>query len=589
MPTIRLTWTDNNSGALHEEGYSIYRSTVPMNTASLPAPLATLPPDVVEYLDATVLAGVEYYYIVSTFLGALVEYSTEVSETLSGVQSTNPVFTQYDEFSATNMQTPDFLVIGDILYMTYATNFLTSIAMKTYTISTKAESAETIITTNDGLDPIWVNRGGGTLWVITSDINTSGSAKLVVYVSTDSGATWDGGTTLNTEATGGKYEDLSHAIDPVTGDVILMAEWEIVEKGASEIHCVVYDEGTATWGARTVVIANDGKDHEGPAMFIDPVTPNRVYAAIAFNDDGISYDYNAMHLIHTDNSGATWSAPVPWLTQHSHVEYGVAPRAGKLWVNSTRMHSSGNTDDKNIIGVHRYDGVANTDVETNWNQDQGQLIVYDGYADVRGGSERAFITRDASAGTDFNFKATLSAQDSSPTVDIRMVWGFQDINNTYVWVMQGVNSTVYKRVGGTFTALDLVTSPVIVAGTDYDFEVDWDSSTGVTVLKIDGVTIHSFTDTSISAPGRVGFAADGSTPDHQPVRCKAFSATADSSLVWAEDWTGYATFFPLGSATGATGDDGNFVSQIFQSGANYYVPVRNNSGTTIILYNFDLI
>lgn len=75
---VRITWEDRN---LAEDGHKIYRSTSPMDTQNMPAPLATLGPDVELYDDGSVAVDTTYYYIVSALAGSMERFSAEVSVT----------------------------------------------------------------------------------------------------------------------------------------------------------------------------------------------------------------------------------------------------------------------------------------------------------------------------------------------------------------------------------------------------------------------------------------------------------------------------------------------------------------------------
>lgn len=65
MATVKLTW--DTDFVVNETGYRVYRSTSPIDTEDLPAPIATLGPGVDSYDDDTVDPGVLYYYVVSSF------------------------------------------------------------------------------------------------------------------------------------------------------------------------------------------------------------------------------------------------------------------------------------------------------------------------------------------------------------------------------------------------------------------------------------------------------------------------------------------------------------------------------------------
>lgn len=78
MAKIRLTWQDK---LLLEDGVRIYRSTSPINPASLPAPLASVPVGRGVYEDKTVTAGQQYHYYVAPFSDSTVGSGLAVSVT----------------------------------------------------------------------------------------------------------------------------------------------------------------------------------------------------------------------------------------------------------------------------------------------------------------------------------------------------------------------------------------------------------------------------------------------------------------------------------------------------------------------------
>lgn len=70
MPTVRLTWTDPNSGIAQEDEVRVYRATAPFDLESLPSPLATLVADTTTYDDATAVASTSYWYAVAYLKGS---------------------------------------------------------------------------------------------------------------------------------------------------------------------------------------------------------------------------------------------------------------------------------------------------------------------------------------------------------------------------------------------------------------------------------------------------------------------------------------------------------------------------------------
>jgi len=78
MVVKKLTWDDRNSGILQEDGFRIYKQAYalgPMDTASLPEPLADLDPDTTYWEDEDQLAA---YYIVAAYKGGEERYSEQV-------------------------------------------------------------------------------------------------------------------------------------------------------------------------------------------------------------------------------------------------------------------------------------------------------------------------------------------------------------------------------------------------------------------------------------------------------------------------------------------------------------------------------
>lgn len=63
MPTVRLTWSDNNTA---ETGHEIFRATTPFDLGTLPSPIAILGEDVTAYDDIGVDPGTYYYAVAAT-------------------------------------------------------------------------------------------------------------------------------------------------------------------------------------------------------------------------------------------------------------------------------------------------------------------------------------------------------------------------------------------------------------------------------------------------------------------------------------------------------------------------------------------
>jgi hypothetical protein len=112
MATVRLTWTDPNSGAAQEDEIRIYRATSAFDATTLPAVLATLPADTLTYDDTTAVDGLSYWYAVAAEKdGALAISFTgevEVGTSYSPVAEPDPSAAMLAEYSAASEYTHDW-------------------------------------------------------------------------------------------------------------------------------------------------------------------------------------------------------------------------------------------------------------------------------------------------------------------------------------------------------------------------------------------------------------------------------------------------------------------------------------------------
>lgn len=87
MATVRLNWADPNSGLSQEDDVLVYRSLSTIDPDALPAPIATLPADSIEYLDEGAVAGMVNYYAVAARLNGIVRVGIVQSILLEAASS----------------------------------------------------------------------------------------------------------------------------------------------------------------------------------------------------------------------------------------------------------------------------------------------------------------------------------------------------------------------------------------------------------------------------------------------------------------------------------------------------------------------
>lgn len=111
-------------------------------------------------------------------------------------------------------------------------------------------------------------------------------------------------------------------------------------------------------------------------------------------------------------------------------------------------------------------------------------------------SSRAYAVRDSGS----NIGKVQYTDGASGNMDVAAVIRYIDINNFIFFHQSNGNSTLQKRVSGSFTTLSNV-SNTFVSGAVYSIEVDINN---VIICKANGVTIHTVTDAANSTGTKVG-------------------------------------------------------------------------------------
>jgi hypothetical protein len=121
-----------------------------------------------------------------------------------------------------------------------------------------------------------------------------------------------------------------------------------------------------------------------------------------------------------------------------------------------------------------------------------------------GAETRGFIVSVASTPND----QRLLARMKSDTEHGRLVFRYTDVDNHYMLAISSTNSIVYKRVSGTYTALDTDATGYTFLDTFRTVEVTM-IGTAIKVW-VDGNLVHDFTD-AVYASGKAGMHVQGAT------------------------------------------------------------------------------
>ena len=175
MATVRLTWTDLNSGLRQEDEIRIYRSGSPFDADSLPSVLATIAADEVEYLDTTVSLA-SYYYAVAMVKDSAIAlaFSGEV-EVTTGLPPPGSV----EYFLGTNaaLQTLTVSATSEIVLATEVFDSYAGFAANRYTVPALMDGFYALLIASVLLNParaqvsylqIEKSADGGTSWTFVA-------------------------------------------------------------------------------------------------------------------------------------------------------------------------------------------------------------------------------------------------------------------------------------------------------------------------------------------------------------------------------------------------------------------------------------
>lgn len=173
MPTVRLTWTDLNTGPSQEEEHRIYRSTTAFDADTLPAVLATVAADVEEYEDPTAGFDTTYYYAVAAERGGVLAISFITVPV--GAPSGDAGLIEY------------FLAKNDAS-QTLTVSSTNEVEFDTEVYDTNTAFAVHRFTVKPGMDGFYAIL----LASVQFSAGVSQDTYLEIQVSTDGGTTWDG-------------------------------------------------------------------------------------------------------------------------------------------------------------------------------------------------------------------------------------------------------------------------------------------------------------------------------------------------------------------------------------------------------------
>jgi len=415
-----------------------------------------------------------------------------------------------------------------------------------YTVATKTTSASRQIVSGTITDPVILVRPDGVWWVIYGDRDGSN-----VYVrqsfTTDGANTVDSTATLftRTKVGGGHVVEDLGAINCNGNDAVVLFEDEEINKSTSSVKQLYWDDSLTTWTDTTVIPSSGTIDYEGAAPFGDPAgDPDTFYFIVAHNGaGGNTYDKNQLYLYKSTDNALTWSLSRTLLSEHSHVEYGVYIMPDKsILIRDNRnfqVDAIGATDADKPAQIIHMSSINSGDVFDIW-EDSGEvtIVVDDGFAIMHDeGSERGFLPREADRLTNIAFTANLQAGGS--TVDLRLGWGYEDVDNHFLLILKDTTATIYERTAGTYAQIGSAATSLgpYTTRTWYEVKVQFSEVTSGNykhAIYVDGALVLSVDDATAPAGTKVCISCGNNHGDHQPVligvaKCQRLTATAFSA------------------------------------------------------------
>lgn len=394
---------------------------------------------------------------------------------------------------------------------------------------------------------------------------------LHIYRSTNGGDTWTSYSTIDTIPTSqapSNIEDTDAIVTP-NGDILFSFEFEYTEAGHSGNYQYRSTNGGLTWGSRTVIYDNGiygtatGSDNESGHYVIRPDSTTLDYIFVTDEDAGNgSYPRNILKRMTSTDNGVTWTAPVALWEAWGNIEINVVYNSRTQPVTvTTKSYKNGSSVAVSQIYAFAGDFSSAFDYSDNkWVQEEGTAVVVNesGFGpilEVTGYStgQRAFFRNDTTLPDDVVIEARARGTASAP--DFRLAFRYVDLNNHYL-AQAGSSMSIFKRVSGTYTALNTSAVP-ITQNTWYRLKVITVSST----LKeyINDTLRASAIDTTFSG-GKIAltatYGAAYQSVQIDDLRVRAYASTEPTLTIGAEqnnDGNPLIITNPLPSGTLPTG------------------------------------
>ena len=367
------------------------------------------------------------------------------------------------------------------------------------------------------------------------------------------------------------------------GDLYVVAELEIVDKGDSSIHQFIYS--SLSW-TQSVILPNDSStDYEAPAVWVDGSKVKLLVSSVD-TATGLSYQENVIKEYVSSDNAMTWTAGVSVMSQTSHVEYSAPLKIGDSWYMTDNRGYTGQ-DPICRTGFNKLGsrGTQSNTLESNgWSVSEGFVIIGNDsegqYCElIDESATRGFMHRQiiATAPT-IRIEGFEAKGDTIP--DIRVLFGCQpgsESEDHYLWILQDGTQSLYSRVSGVYTLIPAGSGTESLAlDTKYDVRVEFNGATNAKSLFLNDVLIASEGVDSTWTSGGVGIScATNVSPELvQPVRMRTFQVDGE----FYDDFISYPTFVELEVGQIC------FAKNLFRVGRDLYITVENRDTDTLNLY-----
>ncbi len=194
------------------------------------------------------------------------------------------------------------------------------------------------------IDTELVALGEGRLLLFVTEVDGPANSNQATYTvgclaSDDGGLSWERRSSAVIGPWGVNIED-PRAVVRADGTVLLAFEWEIEERGASEIMVQRSSDGGLSWSAASILWGGDAPVDREPGGFVLVGSDLWFVVSTDGENPGMSYSGAEIAMIRSTDGGTTWTEPRTLIREPDQISMGAVVVDGAVILPSIRRYTT---------------------------------------------------------------------------------------------------------------------------------------------------------------------------------------------------------------------------------------------------------